>query len=426
MIQELTINLSNLLLSLSDAVDLASPNIGQHQMRTAFASWQVAKEMGLPQETQERIYAAALLHDIGALAPEDKVRLHDFEESDLEPHCVQGQWLFQLTPLLRPSSDIVRYHHRPWNEWNGLEDHPDALPSQIVYAADYMERITRRSQFILHQSDRITRKVTSLSGTEIHPLVAEAFREVARREDFWLDLTSPRLYTLLLRYGPFRKEEIGLHDLASVALLFRTIIDFRSEFTATHSTGVAECSALLARLFGLTDTEVLLMRMAGDFHDLGKLAIPNTILCKKGRLTDEELAIIRQHTYFTYTVLNTIEGLEQIAQWAAFHHERLDGTGYPFHLTAEKLNTGARIVAVADVFTAVAEDRPYREGLPQEKVAEILQGLARKDHLDKRIVQLLLDNYSEIHTQVKEAQARALAQFADQFAQIAAALSATT
>ncbi len=418
MIREITINLSNLLLSLSDAVDLASPSIGMHQMRTAFASWQIAEEAGFPPEVIERIYAGALLHDIGALTPEDKVKLHDFEEVNLEPHCIRGEWLYELTPLLKPSSGIVRNHHKPWNEWLGREDHPDALPSQVVYLADLLERITNRNVYILHQVKGIKERISSLSGTEIHPFIVSAFLRVAQREDFWMDLASPRLYSSLLGTGPFKKMEIGLEELSSVALLFRTLIDFRSRFTATHSTGVAECSAALARLFGFTDTEILLVRIAGDFHDLGKLAVPNAILNKQGPLTEEEFALAKQHAYFTYSVLNTIEGMEQIAEWAAFHHERLDGTGYPFHVKADKITTGARITATADVFTALVEDRPYREGMEEAKVKGILSEMARKNFLDPRIVEILLDNYDFVYEKVKECQAVAKERFESQFMEI--------
>ena len=102
--------------------------------------------------------------------------------------------------------------------------------------------------------------------------------------------------------------------------------------------------------------------MAGNFHDLGKLVIPNSILEKPGKLNDEEFALMKQHTYFTYSILTTIGGIQEIAEWAAFHHERLDGNGYPFHLNASKLSTGARIMAVADIVTTLAEDRPLPAG----------------------------------------------------------------
>ncbi len=162
----------------------------------------------------------------------------------------------------------------------------------------------------------------------------------------------------------------------------------------------------------MTDTEVQLMKIAGNFHDLGKLAIPNSILEKPGKLTEEEFAIIKQHTYYTYTILNTIGGIDQISEWAAFHHEKLDGSGYPFHVSSEKLTTGARIMAVCDIFVAIAEDRPYRKGMSEEKIKQVLKSQAKNGLLDDTIVNLLLENYHEALEAVREEQALAVDYYA--------------
>ncbi|NOY13172.1 MAG: HD domain-containing protein [Deltaproteobacteria bacterium] len=204
-----------------------------------------------------------------------------------------------------------------------------------------------------------------------------------------------------MHFGPFRKSEIDQKDLFSIASIFRHIIDFKSRFTATHSTGVAECAVLLSRYFGLTDSEIAQMEVAGYFHDLGKLAIPNSILEKPGKLTKAEFAVMKQHTYFTYTVLSTIGGLGPIAEWAAFHHEKLDGSGYPFHVAADKINIGARIMAVADIFTALTEDRPYRTGMEKKQIKDILISQTANNSLDERIVNILFENFDEISTEVK-------------------------
>jgi len=219
-----------------------------------------------------------------------------------------------------------------------------------------------------------------------------------------LDLVSPRLYSTLLYTNPFHVIEKDYDEIFSVVNLYKNIIDFKSRFTTTHSTGVAECAAILSRLFGLTDEEINQIRLAGYFHDLGNLAIPNAILEKPGKLTKEELAVIRQHPYLTYSVLNSIQGFEYIAEIAAFHHERLDGAGYPFHIGAEQLNTGARIMAVSDMFTALAEDRPHRKGMKREKIVTILRSQADNNAIDKRIVDLLIENFEEISNHVKAMQ----------------------
>lgn len=255
-----------------------------------------------------------------------------------------------------------------------------------------------------------------MSGSSLHPQVVDLFLTVSHSEEFWLDLVSPRLYYLLLNEGPFKKIEIDFSDISIIAELFRNIIDFRSRFTSTHSSGVAASASMLARIFGLTDAEVGLMEVAGNLHDIGKLAIPNSILDKPGKLTKEEMSVMKSHTYYTYFVINTIGGLKQIAEWAAYHHERLDGSGYPFHCTAAELSTGARILMVADIFTALAEDRPYRKGMSKEGIIQIIKQFSDRSLLDTRIVNLLFENYNEIFSYVAEKQAVAREFYEKQFA----------
>ena len=404
MYQRLSVNLGNLLLSLSDSLDLVHPSIALHQQRTAFISWEMGKAAGLADDAIERLFVAGLLHDIGALAPEDKISLHEFESTDTLTHCIRGSLLLETVPWLKSSAKVVRFHHQDWHYWKEPITNPAVLESQILFLADHLERNIRRNIYILHQDEHLSEKITELAGTSIHPDVVDLFQQISRREEFWLDLVSPRLYSLLLHNGPYRRVEIDLSSITVVGELFRNIIDFRSRFTSTHSSGVSECAGILSNLFGFSDAEADLMRVAGNFHDIGKLTVPNAILNKPDKLTKEEFAVMRQHTYFTYSILNTIGGLQHIAEWAAFHHERLDGSGYPFHHEAGRIGTGARIMAVADIFTAIAEDRPYRKGMEYEDIKKILRKQADMNFVDKRIVQLVLDNYSDIVKTVKERQ----------------------
>ena len=199
-----------------------------------------------------------------------------------------------------------------------------------------------------------------------------------------------------------------LGQLITISEFVRNLIDFRSKFTVTHSAGVSASASMIATLFGLTELESELMKVAGNLHDLGKVAIPNSILEKNSKLTDEEFAVMRQHTYVTYMVLSSIGGIQQITEWAAFHHERLDGSGYPFHLTSKKLGIGSRIVSVADIFTALAEDRPYRQGMNKNHSMSILKDLGNKHFLDINIIELLDGNYEQIHEATSEAQEKAM------------------
>jgi len=405
--RQLSVNLDNLLLSLSEVVDLANPTIAQHQQRTAFIAFEIAKQASLPPAITEDIFAAALLHDIGAITVEEKIAIHNFEVRNINVHTIRGQVLLEQIPWFKKLSKIVRNHHRRWDDWDqGIED-PLVLSSQIVLLADYVERLVDRNKYILHQSQSIMDKIEKLADTVLNRQVIAYFLEVTRREEFWLDLASPRLYSLLLNNGPFSAVKIGIDEVLLLSNMFRDLIDFKSRFTATHTTGVSECAVMLAQLFGLAEYDVKLMRIAGNFHDIGKLVIPNSILEKPDKLTAEEIQIMRCHTYYTYYTLNSIGGLQKIAEWAAYHHEKLDGSGYPFHCTSEDIGTGSRIMAVADIFTAISEDRPYRKGMSDDEIHRILQSQADRNLLDKRIVALLFENYDSISRKVKEKQGEA-------------------
>ena len=158
-----------------------------------------------------------------------------------------------------------------------------------------------------------------------------------------------------------------------IAHAFARITDAKSPFTYRHSEGVARAAAKMTEHMGLPASVVHDQTRAGLLHDIGKLAVSNRILDKPGSLTDEEFAKVKQHPRLTYEVLTRVAPFRGIAEVAASHHERLDGTGYHRGLTAEDLSLPSRILTVAYVFDALSQERPYRPAMPMEKVLAILK-----------------------------------------------------
>ena len=171
------------------------------------------------------------------------------------------------------------------------------------------------------------------------------------------------------------------------ANLFAKIIDYKSEFTSRHSLGVAENAARLSTYLGDDEETVLKMYLAGALHDIGKVAIGNDILEKPGRLTDEEFSKMKNHAGYTYLILSQAEGMEDIRDWAALHHEKLDGTGYPFGKTADELNRQERIMACIDIYQALTESRPYKSGMTHEAACAILESMVQKGWIDGGITE---------------------------------------
>jgi HD-GYP domain-containing protein (c-di-GMP phosphodiesterase class II) len=245
-----------------------------------------------------------------------------------------------------------------------------------------------------------------------HPETITALNQLAELEYFWIESRMlPHNRIIPKSILSSRLDTIDLDQLKGFAKVFGQIIDFRSRFTATHSSGVAAVAMELTEISGFSETECKLMEVAGFLHDLGKLAIPNEVLEKNGKLDCKELNIMRKHTYYTYDILSKIKGLEQVTVWAAFHHEKLTGYGYPFHITGNALTRFSRIMVVADIFTALTEDRPYREGMDVGKAMRILADMAETDEIDKKIVALVEDNLQRIDKVRIVAQENALREY---------------
>jgi putative nucleotidyltransferase with HDIG domain len=168
-------------------------------------------------------------------------------------------------------------------------------------------------------------------------------------------------------------------------------MELRDNMTEGHTKRVAVLAERLARLFGLSDAELVQVRWGALLHDIGKMGIPDSILLKQEPLTEPEWAIMKRHTIFAYEMLSPIRYLRLALDIPSAHHERWDGTGYPFGLKGEQIPLVARIFAVADVWDALRSDRHYRSSWSVAKVREHLQSLSGS-HFDPRVVKLCLDS----------------------------------
>jgi HD-GYP domain-containing protein (c-di-GMP phosphodiesterase class II) len=155
---------------------------------------------------------------------------------------------------------------------------------------------------------------------------------------------------------------------AAVVCAFSQMLDLRDLNTGMHSTRLAEWGLRVARSLGVPEHSLPDLETGALLHDIGKVAIPESILGKPGRLTDEEFEIVKRHPEFGWTVIRNLPGLEHTSLQILHHHENFDGTGYPAGLKGTEIPIGARIVSVIDSFDAMISNRPYRAGLPMKEV----------------------------------------------------------
>ncbi|NLA87275.1 MAG: HD domain-containing protein [Clostridiales bacterium] len=250
---------------------------------------------------------------------------------------------------------------------------------------------------IIGQVNNINRNITEKSGGVFEPHLADAYMDISSKEYIWLDTTFEPLMSIMPNMMSFDTLELTIDEVVDLTKVFAQIIDFRSPFTAKHSSGVAAVAEKLAEMIGFSENECKMMLIAGYLHDLGKLAVGQEILENPGKLNLEEFHIIRSHTFYTYRTLQTIKEFETINLWASLHHERLNGEGYPFHYKAENIPLGSRIMAVADIFTAITEDRPYRRGMSQASAIDVMSGLIESESICPLVFSVVADNYEALN-----------------------------
>ena len=181
-------------------------------------------------------------------------------------------------------------------------------------------------------------------------------------------------------------QELALESIVAIV----NIIEAKDEITEGHSVRVAGYSRALAEAMGYSPDKVNQVFRTGLLHDVGKIGIPDLILKKEGKLTNEEYGEIKEHTSIGGKILAAIETMDYLAAGANYHHERYDGTGYPKGLAGEEIPEIGRIIAVADVFDALVSKRHYKEAMDVEEArAELLRGAGTQ--FDPRIVSIFIE-----------------------------------
>ena len=411
----------DLVLSISESTDLIDSNINYHGKRVAFIALNISNELGLNLSDKNTIIIAGLLHDIGAFSLQDKLAAASFEfefkydPKEINKHSELGYMLLNKFKPLSEVAEIIRYHHFTYKESKKLIniDKNIVLFSQIIHLADRIDILINRKVNILSQVKNIYDKILEYSSDYFNPELVEVFDSLKQKESFWLDIASNPQILTFSRFIGYLPLDFSLDKILDFSKMFSQIIDFRSSFTAMHSKGVTATSILLAKLVNFSETECKMMEVAGYLHDLGKLSVPAEILEKQAGLSKDEFDIIRSHAYFTYKILSDVANLDTINTWAAFHHEYLDGSGYPFHLKKDELSLGSRIMAVSDIFTAITEDRPYRKGMSKTESLKVVETMAKNNKIDTELVSVLKSNYDVINSSRAVAQKEALIQYGE-------------
>lgn len=382
---------------INELVKIISPELVKHMERTAIVAMELCDYLELSKEQRKNIYMAALLHDIGELIDIRSRESGDFQSKN-ELHqrytynMLNGLDIFEETKA-------IAYTRRAGHE-NTL-----ALEKTVLAFSDCFEYDLR---LYPHNLASCSGDICDGFAQRYSDFPAKFYaflNAVRQREYFWFRLQTDNISQVVNVISPIKVIHLDIDDFQQICTLIARIVDTHSGFTASHSMTVGLVAKELAHFSGMTRYDQQRIEIAGYLHDIGKLHIPVHLLEKKCALLKKEYSTLKEHSYKTAEMLSVIEELGDIATWAANHHERLDGSGYPYHLSRIYLDIPSRIVAVADFFTALTEARPYRGPLSIHEALVIMDNAVEDGSIDGEIVALLHqhnDAFCRIVNQARE------------------------
>lgn len=389
------VDLHNAITVLSCALDLVGVDEIMHGKRVAVIARTIALHLDWPEPGCLSILYAGMLHDCGVSKIHEHRRLTEtLEWEGAEEHCIRGaEFLSDCQPLAHLSVEI-RYHHTRWERLLELPlDHHTRLRANLLFLADRVDVLQApllNSSTILIEYPAIIARIRTLSGILFAPELVDVFSEIATVEAFWLAMEPDYLDEDLRRTGrDIPAAMLDIPELKELARLFSRVVDAKSPYTVEHSQRVALIARQLAADFGVDGYRLDQIEIAGLLHDIGKLRVSEDIIEKPDILTPKERAIMHRHSYDTFRILQRVFEDSKIPVWAGFHHETLLGDGYPFRTANKGLDLECRIITVADIFQALAQERPYRHTMSLAYILNDLQSRVIAGRLDSDVVATL-------------------------------------
>ncbi|WP_273322449.1 HD-GYP domain-containing protein [Vallitalea guaymasensis] len=393
------INLNKLLLSLSYTLDFVEMDIlgvsSNHSKRVAYIANTLGKQLNMDEKERFDLVACCVLHDNGVTeymlkeAATTKTSKRKLVLENVKEHCIIGEENVADYPFLTDVTNVIKYHHETYNGKGFFAKEKDEIPlmSQLIFFGDRLDNVFNLNNTDYPKICKINKYVKEQSGKLFSPIIVDTFLEVSDKTSFWLDLNDDFIYNGITRTIPNINMTMSWEELEQVTKIFSLVIDNKSAFTLRHSQGLAAKAETMGKYYKKDNIEILKLKIAANLHDLGKLAISNDIIDKNGKLDETEFYLIKQHTYYSRISLSNIDEFKDITEWACNHHEKLDGSGYPFGLTGDKLDFNSRLIMCLDIYQALMEERPYRKGLTHEKSMSILRDMVTEGLIDGGIVE---------------------------------------
>lgn len=368
-----------------------------HSKRIAALSLITGKALGLTPEELHDLAAYSILHDNAItefIQEENEYKKYNegrpyVENAYVVRHCTIGESNSMLifSTFRSNNRDVILYHHENADGTGPFEKTADKTPikSQIIHLADCIDSYCDLTINSVENYKEICFYVRNNKNTLFGAEVADAFLSVFTPK-ILNSISFSNINKFLDSQTKKYEANFSSKDVRRLAELLAKIVDYKTHYTCRHCLGVAITADTMAKHYKFSEEKRTRFFLAGALHDIGKLFIDMEILQKPGKLNDEEFEKMKNHAYYTYEVLKDLKGMEDITVWASHHHEKLDGSGYPFGLTGDKLSKEERLMTCADIYQALTEKRPYKDGLTHEQCMVIMYNMVSSGELDGEIV----------------------------------------
>ncbi len=359
-----------------------------------------------------------LLHDIGNFRQSDIEDLIKRENDRSFSHARYGYLFLRSFSPFPEFTPIVRYHHS-----GSAEIEASDMEERLKWASECLQLFDTADLFFISHPGSTAQEarlfVKGLAQDRFDPAATEAVLEVMDNLPQAQGLNMKEVHGVVL--SKLKEMEVTGDEKEMLLKTIVRAIDFRSHATALHCSIVMEASGLLAEYCGLDSDNRDAVQLGAMLHDLGKIGTPTNILESSGKLEGNGWDLMKAHVTCTEEILRGRVD-DEVLQIAIRHHEKLDGTGYPYGLTAEELTLPQRIVAVADIVSALCEERSYKKAFPLEKVLAILEDMASKGGICPKVVSVFREHKDTVYNAVMETAKEADAQYTriyDEYANLA-------
>ena len=364
-----------------------------HGKRVAYLIYKILKPQRKFSDQQLRdICMLAMLHDVGAYKTEEIDKMVIFETIDVWDHSIYGYLFLKYFSPLKELAPVLLFHHAECEEIMHLEDPEHTILAQLISLCD------RADVFTLHGGDHddFIKYINKNRNIKYRDDIADLFLTSDINIDtVFDDIDADKSFNNVFRKTPLTTDEVNGY----VNMIIYSI-DFRSSQTVVHTIAATCIAEFLAKRLGADEEEIKKVRTGAMLHDIGKVGIPTYILESADGLSDSEMDIMKTHVDIAEKILegNVDDDIKHIA---VYHHEKLDGSGYPKQLGIHDIGFFARIVSVADIFSALCGVRSYKGEYPKEEVIEILGDMSAQNFIDPDIVSVAVENFDEIIESVK-------------------------